>query len=480
MRIQHVLHVIGAFLCFLALSMVLPIIVGFIYRDGTAQAFAISLVVTILAGALMWKLTPRADRISVREGFAIVTLSWVAMAIFGSLPFIVSREIPCITDAFFETMSGFTTTGATIIEDIEVVPHGLLFWRGFIQWLGGMGIIVLSIAVMPLLGIGGMQLYKAEVPGPTKDKLRPRVKDTAKILWGVYVLISGAETLLLMLGGMGLFDALCHTFTTMATGGFSTYNASIGYFHSPYIQYVFIFFMFLAGVNFSLHFRALRGNVRAYGRDGEFRFYLSMILLATVAIFAANSLSRLGSTEETIRHSLFQTVSIMTTTGYVTADYEAWPFFNHAILFLLMFIGGCAGSTGGSIKNIRILLLLKATFSELRKLIHPHAVVSVRISGRPVSGEIIANVLGFFFLYVLIFALGSAAMAAFGLDLRSALASVAATLGNIGPGFGAVGPTQTYAPLPIGAKWLLSFFMLIGRLEIFTVMVLFSRSFWRV
>ena len=480
MKIHHVLHVIGVFLCFLALSMLLPLVVALVYRDGTVQAFAASLVVTVLAGALLWRFTPRAESISVREGFAIVTFSWIAIAAFGSLPFLISGQIPGVTDAFFETISGFTTTGATILEDIEIVPKGLLFWRGLIQWLGGMGIIVLSIAVLPLLGVGGMQLFRAEVPGPTKDKLRPRVKDTAKILWGVYVIFSVAETLLLVLGGMDLFDALCHTFTTMATGGFSTYNASIGHFHSPFIQYVFIFFMFVAGVNFSLHFRVLRGSVRAYGRDGEFRFYLAMVLAAALIVFAANGFSKLGSTEETIRHSLFQTVSIMTTTGYVTADYEAWPFVNHAVLLLLMFVGGCAGSTGGSIKNVRILLLLKATFSEIRKLLHPHAVVPVRVSGKPVSDQIIANVLGFFFLYILIFAVGSAVMAAFGLELRSALSSVAATLGNVGPGLGAVGPTQTYAPLPIGAKWFLCFFMLTGRLEIFTVMVLFSRSFWRV
>jgi len=473
--------VIGVFLCFLALSMVFPLIVALVYNDGTVRAFVISLIVTVLCGFLFWKLTPGSGQISIREGFAIVTFSWTAMAVFGSLPFLISGHIPGITDAFFETMSGFTTTGATILEDIEVMPRALLFWRSLTQWLGGMGIIVLSVAVLPLLGVGGMQLFKAEVPGPTKDKLSPRVKDTAKILWGVYVLLSAAETLMLVIGGMSFCDALCHTFTTMATGGFSNYNASIGYFQSSYIQYVFIFFMFMAGVNFSLHFRTLKGNFRAYRRDGEFLFYITLILLGTLCIALAAGFSKTFPTSgETIRHALFQSVSIMTTTGYVTADYELWPYFAQAILFVFMFVGGCAGSTGGSIKNVRILLLLKATFSEIRKLIHPHAVIPVRIRGKTVSPDIIAQILGFFFLYILIFVLGSAAMAAMGLDMLSAMSSVAATLGNVGPGFGAIGPTQTYAALPAAAKWLLAFFMLAGRLEIFTVMVLFSRSFWRV
>jgi trk system potassium uptake protein TrkH len=481
MKIQNVLHVIGAFLCFLALSMIAPLAVSLIYRDGTTHAFLISMAVTILTGGVLWKLTPSRPAIAIREGFAVVTFSWISMALFGSLPFLISGHIPGITDAFFETMSGFTTTGATILEDIEIMPRGLLFWRSLIQWLGGMGIIVLSIAVLPLLGVGGMQLFKAEVPGPTKDKLSPRVRDTAKILWGVYVLLSGAQALLLVLGGMGLFDALCHTFTTMATGGFSNYNDSVGHFQSPFIQYVFIFFMIMAGVNFSLHFRTLRGDFRAYRRDGEFVFYLSLILIGTLVIGLAMGYSgAFGNFEETFRHSLFQTVSIMTTTGYVTADYEYWPFVAQAVLFLFMFVGGCAGSTGGSIKNIRILLLLKATVSEIRKLVHPHAVIPVRIGGVTVSRDIIANILGFFFLYILIFVLGFAAMAAFGLDKTSAMTSVAATLGNIGPGFGAVGPAQTYAHLPLAAKWLMAFFMLTGRLEIFTVMVLFSRTFWRV
>ena len=472
---------IGAFLCFLALSMIFPLLVSLYYQDNTTIAFAISLSVTILSGLLLWKFTPAGDQIRIRDGFAIVTFSWIFMAAFGSLPFLISGEIPSVTDAFFETMSGFTTTGATILEDIEVVPRALLFWRSLIQWLGGMGIIVLSVAVLPLLGVGGMQLFRAEVPGPTKDKLSPRVRDTAKILWGVYVLISAVETVLLMIGGLNLYDALCHTFTTMATGGFANYNASIGHFQNPFVQYVFIVFMFMAGVNFSLHFRMLKGDLRACWRDSEFLFYVTLLLIGTLVLGLATGFSSTFSTTgETIRHSLFQSVSIMTTTGYVTADYETWPYVAQALIFLFMFVGGCAGSTGGSIKVVRLLLLLKATISEIKKLIHPHGVIPVRIGGKPVSRDIISNILGFFFLYILIFYVGFLVMSALGLDMRSALSSVAATLGNVGPGFGVIGPTHTYATIPAAGKWFLTFLMLTGRLEIFTVIILFSRSFWKV
>jgi trk system potassium uptake protein TrkH len=342
-----------------------------------------------------------------------------------------------------------------------------------------MGIIVLSIAILPFLGVGGMQLFKAEVPGPTADKLTPRITETAKILWGVYVLISAIEAGLLMVGGMSLFEALCHTFGTMATGGFSTRNASIGAYHSVYIDSVIIFFMILAGTNFSLHYRFLKGDFRSYFRNKEFLFFLSIIGMATLFIGVDIYLHHYGSAGRTLQKTLFQVVSILTTTGYTTEDYEQWAFSSQLFLFFMMFIGGCAGSTGGGMKVVRIFILMKFVYSEIVRLIHPHAVVSVRFGNRVISREVLGNVIGFFILFVFLFVFGVFAMSALGLDIVSAFGAVAATLGNIGPGLGAVGPTSNYADIPVVGKWLLTLFMLAGRLEVYTVLILFSPSFWR-
>jgi trk system potassium uptake protein TrkH len=479
MQIKIVIHILGFLLLFLAATMLLPIPFSLYYGDGDYLYFIISAIITFVVAFFSFRFTKLDRDVRAREGFAIVTLGWTSFSFFGCLPFLLSGYIPSITDAFFETMSGFTTTGATILIDIEKLPHGLLFWRSLTHWLGGMGIIVLSIAILPFLGVGGMQLFKAEVPGPVPDKLTPRVTETAKILWGVYILISALETILLTIGGMNLFDALCHTFGTMATGGFSTKNASIGHYESAYIQYVIILFMIMAGTNFSLHYRFLQKEYKSYFRNSEFLFYCSLILGATIFIGIDVISSNLKALEIGFRNTLFQVVSILTTTGYGTADFENWGISSQFLLFLFMFIGGCAGSTGGGMKIIRLYVLIQFVRTEVKRLLHPSAVIPVRIANTVIPREIVANVLGFLALMVGLFVIGVILMALLGLDLVSAFGAVAATLGNIGPGLGSVGPTDNYAHIPTLGKWILTFFMLAGRLEIYTVLILFAPSYWR-
>jgi trk system potassium uptake protein TrkH len=474
-----VIHLLSLLLMFLAGAMLLPIPFSLYYGDADAPALLLSSGVTFGFGFFTFRFTELRHELRAKEGFAVVTLGWAVLSLFGSLPFILSGAIPSLTDAYFETMSGFTTTGATILTDIESLPHGILFWRSLTHWLGGMGIIVLSLAILPFLGVGGMQLFKAEVPGPTADKLTPRVTETAKILWGVYVLISAAEALLLMLGGMSLFDALNHTFATMATGGYSTRNASVAAFDSAYIDYVIIVFMVLAGANFSLHYRFLRGNFNVHWFNKEFRYFLAIIAGATFLISIDTFENQYHNLPDTIRFTLFQVTSIVTTTGFGTADYEQWSYSSQFILFVLMFIGGSAGSTGGGMKVVRVYLLVKVMLTEIVRLIHPHAVIPVRANNQVVPRDVTMNVLSFFVLAMLVFILGTLTMAAIGLDLLSALGATAATLWNIGPGLGEVGPTDNYAFIPAIGKWVLSGLMLMGRLEIFTVVVLFTPAYWR-
>jgi len=440
----------------------------------------ISAIITFTAGAGLYFAAGRGLNkvISKRDGYLIVSLAWVIISIFGALPFYLSGTIPSYTNAFFETISGFTTTGATIITDIEAMPKGLLFWRSMTHWIGGMGIIVLSLAILPFLGIGGMQLFIAEVPGPTPDKLHPRITQTAKRLWGIYVLLTIIETGLLMLGGMNLFEGLCHAFGTMATGGFSTRNTSIADF-SPYIQYVITVFMILAGTNFTLHYIALHGKIKDVWKNEEYRYYIFTILIATVIITTTLFFTHQEGVEKSFRDSIFTVVSILTTTGFVTADYLIWPGVLWFLIFMLMFVGGSAGSTGGGIKVVRQLLLFKNSLLELKRLMHPQAVLPVRMNDRPVSQDIIFNVLAFFLIYMIIFAIGTFVMSFLGLDFESAIGSTAATLGNIGPGIGSVGPVGNFAHIPIIGKWFLSFLMLLGRLELFTVLILLSPAFWK-
>lgn len=479
MRFASVINIQGMLLMFLSVAMLLPIPFSLYYKESDWVAFLISAAVTLVVGATLFLTTRYGRDLRTKEGFAVVTFGWIFLSIFGSLPFLLSGAIPSVTDAFFETMSGFTTTGATILPDVERLSHGILFWRSLTQWIGGMGIIVLSLAILPFLGVGGMQLFKAEAPGPTADRLTPRIAETAKILWGVYVAISALEAVLLMFGGMGFFDALCHTFGTMATGGYSTHNASIGAFGSAYIHYVIIFFMLMAGTNFSLHYRFLKGDWRAYLRNKEFLFYLSIIGIVTVIIGVDTFLNQYRNLPDTMQFTLFQVVSILTTTGYGTTDYEQWSFSSQFVLFVLMFFGGCAGSTGGGMKIIRVMVLVKFMYSEIARLLHPHAVVPVRIGDKVIPRDVVTNVLGFFVLFMVVFVIGVIIMSSMGMDIATSLGVVIATLGNIGPGLGDVGPTDNYSTIPAIGKWILASFMLMGRLELFTVIILLSPFYWQ-
>ncbi|MFC1590991.1 TrkH family potassium uptake protein [Thermodesulfobacteriota bacterium] len=476
-----ILRIQGFLLIFLGISMCAPALVAVAYGDFDVQAFLLSIIITLLTGLLLIFIYPASEKqISHREGFIIVSLGWILAAFFGSLPFVFSETFPTFTDAYFETVSGFTTTGATIIADIEAMPHAILFWRSMIQWLGGMGIILFSIAILPLLGIGGMQLYKAEVPGPVVEKIKPRIAETARSLWKVYILLSLAEMLLLMLAGMNLFDAVCHTFTTMATGGFSTKNKSIESFNNSYIEIIIIVFMFAAGMNFALHYRVFHGKLKSFIHDKEFLFYACFLCGATLLCTISLQFGSVeGDIATRLRLAAFQATSIMTTTGYSTANFNVWPYFAQYILLLLMFVGGCAGSTGGGIKCIRILVILKRCYRELFYIIHPHAVASVKISGKTIPENILRGLTGFVILYVLIFIIGSLAMSMCGLDFMTAVSAVAASLGNIGPGFAGVGPYENFLFIPATGKWMLILLMLLGRLEIFTLLILFVPEFWR-
>ncbi len=427
---------------------------------------------------VLWAITQKPKDLNPREAFLIVSLSWISYSFFGSIPFMISGYIPNLTDAFFETVSGFTTTGATILKDIEALPKSLLLWRNMTQWVGGMGVIALAVAVLPFLGVGGMQLFKAEVPGPIKEKISPRISETAKILWAVYLIFTIAEIILLKIGGLSLFDSICTTFGTLATGGFTPTNNSIASYPSLFVQYVVILFMFIAGASFSLHYWGLRGRLKFYILNPEFRFFTFIILLSLVLIMVARLIHGERFSEEFFRSTLFQTISIITTTGFVTHDYEKWPYLTQIILIALMLFGGCTTSTGGGIKNVRILVVFKFIGVELKKLFYPHGVFPIRLGNGVLTEGILSNILGFISLYILIFFFGVMAMAGLGLDIDTSIGAVAATLGNVGPGIGSVGPTENYAHIPVLGKWILSFLMLVGRLEIFTIMVLFTRTFW--
>lgn len=479
MKFKQILNTLGALWIFLGGAMTLALPFSLYYMDGDFNAILISVGITVGIGFIAWFTTRGESEIKVRDGFAIVTLGWVTSAIFGALPFLISGSISSPVDAFFESMSGFTTTGASILIDIEALPHGILFWRSLTQWLGGMGIIVFSLAILPMLGIGAAQLYKAEAPGPTKDRFTPRIRETAKLLWITYILISGVEVVMLYAGGMDFFDSVCHSFGTMATGGFSTKNASIAHFNSAYFDYVIIFFMVLAGANFALHFRLFKGDLVAHIRDKEFQFYLGLIVIFSAAFLVIIFISENVTGDVAVRKALFQTVAILTTTGYVITDFELWIPAGQLLVLAMMFIGGCASSTGGSMKVIRVVILVKHAAHEIRKLVHPTAVYPVRFGERVISDDVIRNVLGFFLFYMGIFVTVSIIMTAIGLDIVSALSVTASALGNIGPALGSLGPTDNYAHLPAFGKLVLNFCMLLGRLELFTVIVLFSRTFWR-
>jgi len=474
-----VLNTLGSILLFLGISMIFPLLYALYYHEKAISAFIISMIITVTVGILLKKLFSPLQPIRIKEGFAIACLGWIVAAAFGALPFMFAGTFTNFIDAYFESMSGFTTTGATVIAAIEGNPYSILFWRDFIQWLGGMGIIVLVVAILPPLGIGGMQLFKSEVPGPEPDRLKPKIKDTAKLLWRVYIVISALEVGCLYLSGMSLFDALTNMFGTMATGGFNPRNLSIAAYGNPFIEIIITFFMLIAGANFSLHYKVLHGDIKSLFKDKEFIFYCGIILFSIFAISTELRLYVYKSVFTALRYATFQVVSIITTTGFVTADFDTWPAFSKTILLVLMFIGGCAGSTGGAIKNIRIMLLLKQAAREFKKLIHPQAITPIRLGNKTISEEVMRNITSFFFLYIFIFVICSFIMSALGLDMVSASASVAATLGNVGPGLGIVGPTKTYTLIPPLGKIVLTICMLLGRLEIYTVLVLIVPEFWK-
>jgi len=479
-RKKIIFNILGKLLVGESVFLFLSLLVSLFYKESDTQAFLYSGLITFAVGGGSYLTSKGVKKeMGKREGYIIVSLVWIVFSIFGCLPFLFSGSISSVTDAFFETMSGFTTTGSSILNNIEELPHGILFWRSLTQWLGGMGIIVMFLAILPTLGIGGRELFIAEVPGPAPDKLTPRIKETARNLWGLYASFTLAECLLLMLGGMPFFDAINHSLTTMATGGYSTKQASIGYFDSIYLQYVIITFMFIAGTNFTLSYGMLTGRMSKLFKDEEFRFYSFVIVLFTIVIGGGIYLTSSMGVEQAFRDALFTVVSIITTTGYATADYLLWMPFLGMLIFVLMFVGGSAGSTGGGVKVVRVLLLFKNSFYELKRLIHPNAVIPIRYNQRVVDQRTVTNILAFFVFYIIIFLASTVLMSFWSSDIFSALSAVATTLGNIGPGFSEIGPMENFSKMPDLAKWFLSFLMLLGRLELFTVLILFSPSFWR-
>ena len=488
-----IFHFFGLLFLFNGGFMLLSTLVSYIYSDGvTFKLFLSGLITLLIGGSAMLYTRNHKKEMNKREGYIVVAFGWIVMALSGTLPYILTETIPNFTNAFFETMSGFTTTGASILKDIEVVPEGILFWRSLTHWIGGMGIIVLAVAILPLLGIGGMQLFAAEAPGPSADKLHPRITDTAKRLWLIYLGYTVAETILLKAAGMSFFDAINHSLSTLSTGGFSTKNASVAYWNDkPLIQYIIITFMFLAGTNFVLSYFAFKGKISKILQDEEFKLYFKFIsvfttVAAIIIYFNADmSISSiehpqvLGAGESAFRHGLFQVLAIVTTTGFVTADYTLWTPFLTLFFFGLMFLGGSAGSTSGGIKIVRHLITIKNGFVEFKRALHPNAILPVRYNKRSVSGAIVFNVLGFFILYLLSFIFGSLGFSMMQIDFESAIGLAASSLGNVGPALGDFSPVNNYAALPPIGKWWSSFLMLIGRLELFTVLILLTPFFWR-
>ena len=565
MHLKPVLFTISILSLAISVALLIPLLIAVAYAEQDLMPFIKTIGITVTLGVILYLATRGGiQELGNREGFAIVTFGWLFVALAGSLPYFfcqdfldsgIDQQVSVFrrfTDSYFESMSGFTTTGATILEDIEHLPRSILFWRSFTHWFGGMGILVLAVAILPLLGVGGMQLYRAEAPGPQSDRITPRIQETAKVLWWVYVLLTLVEVVFLWVGtvwivpenvretpGDGLYYAFCHAFGTMATGGFSPKNTSIGYYNSVYIDVVVIIFMFIAGISFSLHYKALKGDFGGYLKDEECRFYLFLISLAIVVLTLNTMLQPVivisGVTREVdqdqivqienetypvvdgkilyqnqsyfvqdqqimvngttyavhqakvvyksigdaLRFVGFQVLAIVTTTGYATADFEMWPFISQVILVFLMCFGGCAGSTGGGMKQVRLLLLMKQGYHEIKHLIIPHAILPVKLNGRIVPSGVMTNVLGFFFIGVATFVVGTLVLTGLGLDLLSASTAVVSALMNIGPALGSLGPTNNYADIvPVG-KWVLSFCMLLGRLELYTVLVIFTPSLWR-
>ncbi len=483
MRRFRIFYLMGIMLLFLALTMLLSALLSVADQGSDSIAFVKAILITAGIGLfLFWYFTPsRGKELSIVENFTLVTLAWFIAGVFAALPYYFFGLFEgSFIDAFFEAVSGITTTGATLISDVEVLPRGMLLWRAFTQWLGGMGIIVLFLAILPKFGFRSMTMFKAEIPGPVAERVVPRVVETARRLWIIYVSFTVAQTFLLMLCGLGLYDSLTHALTTMPTGGFSTYNASVAAFNNPMAEVVIIFFMFFAGINFALYFRFFRGDFKIF-KNPELRFYFAVIL-AAITFVTFNTLQMYeGNFFLALRLSAFQVVSITTTTGYATANYDVWPHFSRMLLLLLMFLGACGGSTGGSIKQARWMLMIKYSFRELYRMVHPSAISSVKMGKQHIGEEVLRPVMGFGIIYFLLTAAAALLLTIMGVDGTTSFSAVAATIGNVGPGLAGVGPTHTYQVIPSVGRLLLAVMMIVGRLEIFTVLVIFlpeSRRIW--
>lgn len=483
-NIRMVFRTMGALLLIEAVFMTLALGVSLWYNEPDNGVFLLSTIITLLAGLIGLSIGRRAEsRMGEREGYVIVAMVWVVFSAFGLLPYYLSGQVPSFTDAWFESMSGFTTTGATIIPDLEVITHGLLFWRSLTQWIGGMGIIVLSIAILPIFGLNGMQLYAAEVSGLTYEKVSPRIADTAKMMWSIYIVLTAVEVLVLWLCGMDVFDAVCHSFSTIATGGFSTHNNSLEFYDSPAIHYTVTFFMFISGINFVLLIYLLRGKARYFFHDEELRWYSVAVLLFAVLLTLGLYIARPGwsgvEMERAFRDSLFTVISSMTSTGYTISDYMYWPVVAWVVIFFLMLTGACAGSTAGGIKWVRLAIIMKNGVAEFQRRIHPNAIIPVKLNEKTVSQQTINNIMAFMIFYLFIIVVTVVIFCATGVDFDEAIGSAVSAIGNVGISIGQFGPAGTYANFPVVAKWVMSFVMLIGRLEIFTVLLLFTKVLWR-
>lgn len=481
---RMVFRTMGALLLIEAAFMTLAWGVSLWYGEADSGIFLLSTIITFLAGIIGLCIGRRAEsRMGEREGYVIVAMVWVVFSCFGLLPYYLSGQVPSFTDAWFESMSGFTTTGATIIPDLNEITHGLLFWRSLTQWIGGMGIIVLSIAILPIFGLNGMQLYAAEVSGLTYEKISPRIAHTAKLMWGTYVILTISEIIALWLCGMDLFDAVCHSFSTVATGGFSTKNNSLAFYDSASIHYIVAFYMFISGINFVLLVYLLRGKISNLFKDEETRWYSIAIVIVTIiltlGLFIYYPDWSGAEKERGFRDSLFTVISSMTSTGFTTSNYAHWPVAAWAIIVFLMFTGACAGSTAGGIKWVRWAIIIKNSISEFKQRIHPNAIVPVKLNNKTIPQQTITNIMAFLFFYLFIIVITALIFCACGVTFDEAFGSAISAMGNVGICIGQFGPSGSYAGYTDLAKWVMSFVMLIGRLEIFTVLLLFTRALWK-
>ena len=477
---KTIIRIIGILLLLETVMFLVCSSVSFYYRESDMLDFWKAGGITAGIGLLLAALGKGGERqLTRRDGYVLVSFAWVALSLFGMLPFYIGGYIPDIADAFFETMSGFSSTGATILDDIESLPHGILFWRSMTQWIGGLGIIMFTIAVLPIFGVSGLQVFAAEASGPTHDKVHPRIGITAKWIWSIYTGITTLLVCLLMLGGMDWFDSICHAFATTGTGGFSTKQASVAYYNSPYIEYVISIFMFISGINFTLVLLFVNRKFKKFISNAELKFYFSSVVFFTAVIAIALYYTSPMGMEESFRKSLFQVISLHTSTGFATDDYMQWSPVLWGLLTIIMLMGACAGSTTGGLKCIRMVILTKVSRNEFKHILHPNAILPVRINKQVISSSIVSTVLAFCFIYITIIVISTLLMMTMGVGAEESIGCVISSIGNMGPGLGETGPAYSWNALPDAAKWLLSLLMLLGRLELFTVLLLFTPDFWK-